>query len=443
MNSDKDFLGGQHLHSFVGKRKKFLFIFVVFCIFFTGIAIHGFAQDENNLSFFKNKEEEYYKSMTVYLEQEKEENLSQIFSLTASYQSDNDEYPAIQFFLVNDEGSAIYYSPHYRIGERDLTVTKQWRIPPFQKTFNKVKIDIIIPKGVKLTVNEVARQVERNINKGKDTILFHAHEGFKGLCAPSTVYSFQMAGRMGYKSCITIPKFTVDGVGICYHDDGTVRKKLRYLDGSIIPEGSKDDRRITEFTYDELMKFDAGVKRSSAYAGEKVPTLDQFFAVCAQYGMSPVLSVHSSSDFWGQKGIDHFTYIRKMAEKNGVLRQLRVKSGNYKIQKAALRVFGHDIAGYILIQGQKSTWDPLEVAKMAGLVSNGKNSIKDSNYNVVMEYFYAAATDAKIQHAMKQGFPVSIATTGPGISGPELERLITMGVTEFTVDHHCSMGLNW
>ena len=49
----------------------------------------------------------------------------------------------------------------------------------------------------------------------------------------------------------------------------------------------------------------------------------------------------------------------------------------------------------------------------------------------------------EIRLAIDEGFPVSIATTGDGISGPELERLMDLGVTEFTVDHHCSMGLNW
>ena len=83
------------------------------------------------------------------------------------------------------------------------------------------------------------------------------------------------------------------------------------------------------------------------------------------------------------------------------------------------------------------------MAKRCGFVAADAVSAAESEYPLVMEYFYAAATDGKILLAEREGFPVSIATTGKGISGPEQERLIGMGVTEFTIDHHCSMGLNW
>ena len=83
-------------------------------------------------------------------------------------------------------------------------------------------------------------------------------------------------------------------------------------------------------------------------------------------------------------------------------------------------------------------------AKRSGLIDNNAISKKGSKYNVVVEYYYVAVTDYKVETALNEGFPVSIAATNPtGISGEEIKRLIKTGVTEFTVDWHCSMGLNW
>jgi len=63
--------------------------------------------------------------------------------------------------------------------------------------------------------------------------------------------------------------------------------------------------------------------------------------------------------------------------------------------------------------------------------------------NVVIEFFGSAATEKKIVTAKNEGFLVSIAAMRGGVSGPQMMRLIDLGVTEFTLDHHLSMGLDW
>ena len=384
------------------------------------------------------------RSFEVYIDPQEAPKQALIITCTAKYTDGNsEEYPTIQFRIVNDADKSLYYSPVYRIAEKNGPKEKQWRVPPCQEGYGRIKISVTVPEGIALVIDDLRSEPDTGLVGDDGGILFHAHQGFSGLCGTSTPYAFRMAGEIGYRSCITIPKFTSDGVCVCFHDDGSIRDRLRYPDGSLIAEGSEDDKKITEFTYEDLMRFDVGIRKNRIYAGAKVPTLDEFFSTCAQYGMAPVLTIHSSSDWWGEKGIAHFTYIREMAEKYGILAKLRIKSGNNDVQRTARTVFDHDIAGYILLQAQTSTWDPLRIAKRSGFVASDAASMDESDYFVVMEYFYAAATDEKIRLAMEEGFPVSIATTGSGISGPELERLMDLGVTEFTIDHHCSMGLNW
>lgn len=62
---------------------------------------------------------------------------------------------------------------------------------------------------------------------------------------------------------------------------------------------------------------------------------------------------------------------------------------------------------------------------------------------MVIEFFGFAATEKKIATAKREGFHVSIAAMRGGASGPMMQRFIDLGVTEFTLDHHLSMGLDW
>lgn len=316
-------------------------------------------------------------------------------------------------------------------------------MPPYLGDYNRMRITITIPKESKLFVKDLRIRTDIGNHNIEEKILYHAHEGFFGLCGPSTAFSFEMAGRMGYRSCITIPKFTKDGVAVCFHDDDTIRKRLRYIGGNKIEEGSLDDRPISFFTYDELMKFDAGIRKNRIFAGEKIPTLDNFFEICAKYKMMPVLSIHPDSEYSGIGGIDKFTRIRELSEKHGLLTNLRIKSGNPMVLRAALSVFGRDIAGYILVQAPTASWDTLSIAKESGFVHENADSILESKYSIVLEYYSSVVTNEKIVLAKQEGFPVSIFTTGKGISGAELKRLIDLGVSEFTINNHCSMGLNW
>jgi hypothetical protein len=52
-------------------------------------------------------------------------------------------------------------------------------------------------------------------------------------------------------------------------------------------------------------------------------------------------------------------------------------------------------------------------------------------------------SNSVLEAAKDEGFDVSIAAMRGGISGPCMQHLIDLGVTEFTLDHHCSMGLSW
>ena len=381
------------------------------------------------LSAFAEQNGDLTESFSIAVSENSLFDESWILSTTAKYETDSGEIPVVQMRITDETGNTLYYSPVYEIGHSREFYRREWRMPPVIASYRTVKLTFIIPKGVTLHLREIKGKHNSYVYDKGFGILHHGHAGFPSYASSNTAFSFQMAAEMGFSTCITIPKFTKDGIGVCFHDDGSVRKKLRYDDGSKIEEGSPDDRPIWEFTYEELMKFDAGLIKSPIYKGTRIPTLDEYFSICSTTGMKPIFSVHPGLS------VPEWEKVRLMLEKYKLLDQFWIKTGSASRQRKALEVFGSDIGGHILIQGIKSSWDPAEQAKECGFDRNKQK--------VVIEYFYLGATEEKIRLAKNEGFDVSIATTRGGFSGPDMRKLIGMGVTEFTSDHHCSMGLDW
>ena len=383
------------------------------------------------------------RSLVICVENESEETPAHILSCFSHYQSGSSAYPTIQISLLAAEGTERYVSPFYRLGEAgEQSVDNQWRIPPYQNSDDQYKVLIIVPDDVILTIDEMQIADDTGSAAG-DPVLYTAYQGFSSLYPPTTLPAFWMAGELGYHGCVVVPQFTSDDVCVCFQDTSSIRTLLRYADGSVIEKGGPDDRPVSRLTYDELMQFDAGLKSGPGFSGKKVPSLDQFFDICSQYDMAPVLSIPSEREFMYGSGKRRLSSIRDMAEQFGVLDTLRIKASDREVLLAAESVFGHDIAGYIVVPPQDADWDPLTFIKTIGFADRSAESMQDSEYAVTIEYPSAAATPEAIKNAVAEGFPVSVEAIGNGISGPVMERLIELGVSEFTVNSHCSIGLNW
>lgn len=356
-----------------------------------------------------------------------------ILSTVAKYECEGDAFPMVQIRLIDGENKTLYFSPAYEIGHKREFYRREWRVPPTVERYDTLFLHFSIPKGVRLTLKRIGTKANTRYREGEFGIRYHGHAGFPGYAPANSQFGFQMAAEIGFTSCITIPKFTKDGLGVCFHDDSTVRGILRRNDGSLIEEGDPEDKPVCEFTYDELVELDAGLKRDPIYKGTRVPTMDEFFRVCSMTGMQPIFSVHPclTQDQW--------KYVREKLVKYRLLDQFRVKLGDPDGVRDAEAVLHDDIAGYIVIQGSKTDWDPLERVKECGL--------DPKKHRIVIEFFYIPSTedkiDEKIRVAREEGFDVSLALMTGGTTGPTMQKLIDMGVSEFTLDHHCSMGLDW
>ncbi len=385
------------------------------------------------LSPFADGDGVFRKNFQVSLKGKKEFKEIWILSTTAKYESQNGKMPTVQIRLIDDDQKTLYYSPIYEIGDTREFYRREWRVPPIISRCDTVHLSFMIPDGVSLSIRTVTAKANTRYREGEFGIRYHGHAGFPGYAPSNTAFGFQMAAEMGFTSCITIPKFTKDGIGVCFHDDASVLKLLRYEDGSLIEKGSPEDKPVCKFTYEELCRLDAGIRKNEIYAGTRVPTMDEFFRICSMTGMQPIFSVHPNLTK------AEWEYTRRLLEKYRLLGEFWIKLSDPEGVKTTLEVFEGKNAGYIFIQGTRENWDPAERVRECGL--------DPKKTRIVVEYFFipttAEAVDEKIKLAKAEGFDVSLAAMRGGVSGPCMRELIDLGVTEFTLDHHCSMGLDW
>lgn len=94
-------------------------------------------------------------------------------------------------------------------------------------------------------------------------VLNIAHRGFSGIYPENTMLAFQKAVEVQCDGIETDVQLTKDGVAIICHDE----KLDRTTDGSGF---------IKNYTYLELSKLDAGMKKDHKFSRCRIPTLDEF-----------------------------------------------------------------------------------------------------------------------------------------------------------------------
>ena len=99
-----------------------------------------------------------------------------------------------------------------------------------------------------------------------------AHRGFAAVAPENTLPAFGAAIALGAPEIEFDVRFSKDGVPFACHDD----RLDRISDGTGL---------ISDFTYDEIRKLDAGSKFSSHFAGTKIPTMEEILAKFARHAI--------------------------------------------------------------------------------------------------------------------------------------------------------------
>ncbi|MBQ3076101.1 MAG: hypothetical protein IJC26_08525 [Clostridia bacterium] len=358
------------------------------------------------------------KSFVLQLKRE----YSECMLVTSLARFEGELAPTIQFFLRSEKDRSpekpLYGSHIYKIGKKDEWTRQQWRVPPMIHPSVHCEICVTVPEGTVLHFADFHNHYSADTRAFVTGLRHNAHLGFSGMAPSNTLPAFELAAQCGFTTCICNPKEIGDGSLVCIHDS-LIQKHARDENGQI-PE---EPRRIYQMTLPELRRWDYGLKKHPLYRGTKIPELEEYFAVCAKTGMKPMFSAHPGclKDTGWQK-------VRKLLQQYGLTEQLHVKSSRISMLEKAYEYFGDQIDGYTL-----NNEAPEELAA---------SKLKHANCRLVVEWQARYYTEEAVKHILEMGFSVA-AYYLPRGEMSIYEKLISWGVTEFTEDHHISMGLNW
>lgn len=117
-----------------------------------------------------------------------------------------------------------------------------------------------------------------------------AHRGYQTVAPENTIPAFQLAKQMGFDCCESDVRFTSDNVPVMLHN-ASINNTARNSDGTSI-SGTVN---IASITYEQALTYDFGIWKSSTYAGTKIPTFDEFIALCKNIKLHPYIELKAGT----------------------------------------------------------------------------------------------------------------------------------------------------
>ena len=117
------------------------------------------------------------------------------------------------------------------------------------------------------------------------------HRGYNATAPENTLPAFKLSKKNGFNYVETDVQFSSDGVAVLCHDL-TINRTARNADGSSI--GSSDVYLNTK-TYAQLLEYDFGIWKSAEYAGTKIPSFEDFIALCKKIALHPYIELKAGT----------------------------------------------------------------------------------------------------------------------------------------------------
>lgn len=112
------------------------------------------------------------------------------------------------------------------------------------------------------------------------------HRGLEQIAPENTLIAFKYSKMAGFDCVETDIRFTQDGVPVLLHD-ATINRTARNADGTTLTE----DVAIADITYAEALTYDFGIWKNARFAGQKIPTFEQFIRACRNLGLHPYIEL--------------------------------------------------------------------------------------------------------------------------------------------------------
>lgn len=110
-----------------------------------------------------------------------------------------------------------------------------------------------------------------------------AHRGYSTDAPENTLSAYRLAKKKGFACVECDVSFTSDGYAVLLHDASVDRTS----DGT---------GNISDMTLSQARALDFGSWKSAKYAGEKIPTFDEFIVLCKRLGLHPYIELKAGTE---------------------------------------------------------------------------------------------------------------------------------------------------
>ncbi|MBE3598536.1 MAG: glycerophosphodiester phosphodiesterase [Limnochordaceae bacterium] len=169
--------------------------------------------------------------------------------------------------------------------------------------------------------------------------LILAHRGFSARAPENTLVAFRMALEAGADGIELDVQLSRDGVPVVIHDE----RVDRTTDGK---------GWVKDFTLDQLRAFDAGGWFGEAFAGERIPTLDEVLEVAGPG--SRLINVELKSGLVQYPGLEH--KVIAALERAGALEKSVLSSFNHFSLRTVKALRPQARTGVLYMEGLVDPW---------------------------------------------------------------------------------------
>lgn len=128
------------------------------------------------------------------------------------------------------------------------------------------------------------------------------HRGYNSVAPENTLSAFKLSKKMGFDIVEADVSFTADGYAVLLHD-------------TTVDRTSNGTGAIGNLTFASVRSLDFGSWKSVDYAGEKIPTFEEFIALCRNIGLHPYIEIKAPASQAQIEGLVDTVKLYGMADK--------------------------------------------------------------------------------------------------------------------------------
>lgn len=160
------------------------------------------------------------------------------------------------------------------------------------KTIFKLNGEVSYPSYEKATLTAAINPNIKSVN----------HRGYNSVAPENTLSAFKLSKKMGFDIVEADVSFTADGYAVLLHD-------------TTVDRTSNGTGTIGNLTLASVRSLDFGSWKSADYAGEKIPTFEEFIALCRNIGLHPYIEIKAPASRAQIEGLVATVKLYGMADK--------------------------------------------------------------------------------------------------------------------------------